>query len=90
MQDLQQLMMGMKAASNETPSGIVDLDDAAIEEWAYASGLVVWMWGLPLLRFEQFRRLLSLLDAPAENLPYAPIGQLGHMRSLPTLSLIHI
>ena len=84
MQDLQQLMMGMKAASNETPSGIVDLDDAAIEEWAYASGLVVWMWGLPLLRFEQFRRLLSLLDAPAENLPYAPIGQLGHMRSLPT------
>ena len=84
MHDLQQLMMGMKAASNETPSGIVDLDDAAIEEWAYASGLVVWIWGLPLLRFEQFRRLMSLLDAPAENLPYAPIGQLGHMRSLPT------
>lgn len=84
MEQLQQLMMGMKAASNATPDGMSDADDAAIEEWARASGLVIWIWGLPLLRFEQFRRLMSLLDAPAENLPYAPIGQLGHMRSLPT------
>ena len=77
------MMMGLRAAGRGSgQSG--DADAAAKEEWAYSAGLQIWLFGLALMKFEQFRRLMNKLEAPAENLPYAPINQIGHMRQLPT------
>lgn len=83
MRDLQEMMMGLRASTRTDADRARAQDDVAREEWAYSAGLQVWIYGLPLLRTEQFRRIMSDLDGPAESLPYAPINQLGHMRMIP-------
>ena len=84
MQDLQPMIADLRAATVTEPADAALLDGAAREEWAYAAGLQIWIYGLPLMRTEQLRRWMIALDGPLENLPYAPINQLGHMRLIPT------
>lgn len=84
MQDLQQMMVDMRAAAITDARESELVDEQAREEWSYAAGLAIWVFGLPLMRAEQFRRLLSALDGPVETMPYAPPNQMGHMRFIPT------
>lgn len=84
MHGLHEFMVGLRASTRVDPQEVVALDEAAREEWAYCAGLVIWIYGLPLMRVEQFRRLMSSLDTPLEDAPYAPINQMGHMRHIPT------
>lgn len=86
MQDLQQLISSLRVAAVTDAHEAAELDAAAREEWAYAAGLQVWVFGLPLMRTEQLRRLMTSLDGPLETLPYAPVNQLGHMRVIPDSS----
>jgi hypothetical protein len=86
MQDLQPMIANLRAAGRVDPEAAARLDDQAREEWAYAAGLQIWIYGLPLMRTEQLRRWMVELDKPVEDLPYAPINQLGHMRHLPDSS----
>ena len=84
MKRLRELIQGLRAAARSDAEEAAALDASAREEWAYAAGLLVWVYGLPLLRVEALRRNMALLDAPLESLPFAPLNQLGHMRQLPT------
>lgn len=84
MKDLQPLISSLRVAAKTDPDEISELDATAREEWAYAAGLQIWVFGLPLLRVEQLRRMFLQLTAPMEALPFAPQNQLGHMRILPT------
>ena len=84
MRTLQALITELRVAAVTDRGTVEALDGAAREEWAYTAGLQSWIFGLPLLRVELLRRMLSQLQAPMEALPYAPINQLGHMRILPT------
>jgi hypothetical protein len=83
MEDLQPMIASLRAAAVVDPDEAATLDAAAREEWAYAAGLQIWIYGLPLMRTEQLRRGMSQLDGPMESLPFAPVNQLGHMRAFP-------
>ena len=84
MEDLQPMIASLRVAAVVDPDEAAMLDAAAREEWAYAAGLQIWIYGLPLMRTEQLRRWMTQLDGPMESLPYAPVNQLGHMRAIPT------
>ena len=86
MRDLQELIRGLRVAAVTDATAAAELDAAAREEWAYSAGLQIWIYGLPLMRTEQLRRLMISLDGPLETLPYAPVNQLGHMRMIPDSS----
>jgi len=84
MRDLQAMIAGLRAAAVTEAADAEALDAAAREEWAYVAGLQIWIFGLPLMRTEQLRRLMMQLETPMETLPYAPPNMLGHMRAIPT------
>ncbi len=83
MKGLQELIRSLRVAAVTDPFDAAGLDAAAKEEWGYTAGLQIWIFGLPLMRTEQLRRLMTSLDGPLETLPYAPVNQLGHMRMIP-------
>ncbi len=84
MERLRELIGSLRVAAVTDPEGAAALDAHAREEWAYAAGLQIWVFGLPLMRTELIRRGSARLKEPMETLPFAPINQLGHMRALPT------